>query len=224
MIKKLAFVHTVPSLVDLFTRLAAELLPADVETLHIADEVLLKVVLAQGGLSPEIFRRVAEHARAAESAGATAVQLTCSSISPCAEPARAMVGIPVLKIDEPMVDRALGLGTRIGVAATAVTTLKPTADLVRLRAAAMGKRAEVEPVLCQGAYAALFGGHPEEHDRIVRAVLAELRTRSDVVILAQASMARVVDGLPAEPQATPVLTSPRLAVERARTILAKAAD
>jgi len=224
MTKKLAFVHTVPSLVELFTRLAAELFPADVETLHIADEVLLKVVLAQGGLSPEIFRRVAQHARAAESAGATVVQLTCSSISPCAEPARAMVGIPVLKIDEPMVDKALGLGTRIGVAATAPTTLKPTADLVRQRAEAMGKRVEVEPVLCQGAYAALFGGRPEDHDRIVLAALAELRSRSDVVILAQASMARVVERIPVEPQATPVLTSPRLAVERARAVLAEAAD
>jgi Asp/Glu/hydantoin racemase len=224
MTKKLVFVHTVPSVVDLFTRLAAEIFPADIEILHIADEVLLKVVLAQGGLSPEIFRRVAQHARAAEAAGATAVQLTCSSISPCAEPARAMVGIPVLKIDEPMVDKALGIGTRIGVAATAPTTLKPTADLVRQRAEVMGKRAEVEPVLCQGAYAALFGGHPEEHDRIVLAALAELRARSDVVILAQASMARVAERIPAEPQATPVLTSPRLAVEYARAVLAKAAD
>lgn len=221
MSKKLAFVHTVPSLVELFTRLAAELLPADVEIIHIADEVLLKVVMAQGGLSPEIYRRVADHAQAAESAGATVVQLTCSSISPCAEPARAMVGIPILKIDDPMVDKALGIGTRIGVAATAATTLKPTADLVRQRAEAMGKRAEVEPVLCQGAFAALVSGHPEEHDRIVLAALAGLRAKTDVVLLAQASMARVVEAMPAEPQATPVLTSPRLAVERARQVLSE---
>ena len=81
---KIAFIHTVPSLVNLFNDLAKELLPADAEVFHVADELLLKVVLAQGGLSPFIYRRVAEHVAAAEEAGAAAVQLTCSSISPCA--------------------------------------------------------------------------------------------------------------------------------------------
>jgi hypothetical protein len=52
---KLAFIHTVPSLVSLFTDLSKEILPGDVEIYHIADEVLLKVVLAQGGLSPSFF-------------------------------------------------------------------------------------------------------------------------------------------------------------------------
>ena len=74
--QKLAFVHTVPSLVGLFNELSRELLP-DVEVFHIADEMLLKVVLAQGGLSPFIFQRVAEHVVAAERArrGGRAVYL-----------------------------------------------------------------------------------------------------------------------------------------------------
>src|SRR5512143_2022934 len=132
--QKLAFVHTVPSLVGLFNDLCKELLP-DVEVLHIADEMLLKVVLAQGGLSPFIFQRVAEHVVAAERAGATMVQCTCSSISPCVDASRPLVGIPVLKIDEPMVDQAIQMGHCIGIAATAPTTLKPTTDLVYARAA-----------------------------------------------------------------------------------------
>lgn len=220
MSKRLAFVHTVPSVIELFTRLAKELLPADVEALHIADEILLKVVLAQGGLNPGIYRRVAEHVVAAEAAGADVVQLTCSSISPCADTAQQMVAIPVLKIDEPMVDTALGLGSCIGVAATAPTTLRPTIELIRGRAEVMGKRVTVESVLCQEAYTALFGGQPDKHDALVREAIRDLQGRTDVVLLAQASMARVVDGLPPEPQATPVLTSPRLAVERARAVLA----
>ncbi len=168
--QKLAFVHTVPSLVGLFNELSKELLP-DVEVFHIADEMLLKVVLAQGGLSPFIFQRVAEHVVAAERAGASVVQCTCSSISPCVDASRPFVGVPVLKIDEPMVNAALGVGTRIGIAATAPTTLKPTTDLVHSRAAALGVSVEVESVLCEGAYDALFSGDPEKHDRIVSQVL-----------------------------------------------------
>lgn len=216
---KLAFIHTVPSLVSLFAELSAELLPENVEIFHIADEILLKTVLAQGGLSPFIYRRVAENAVAAEQAGAHVVQLTCSSISPCADAAKKMVGIPLLKIDEPMVERAISLGQRIGVAATAPTTLKPTTELVYDMARSQEKQVSVEAILCEGAYAALFSGDPQTHDRIVRQNLVNLMERNDVVILAQASMARVADTIPAAEQVVPILSSPRLAMERARAVV-----
>ncbi len=217
--KKLAFIHTVPSLVSLFTDLSKELLPNEVEIFHVADEILLTMVLAQGGLSPFIYRRVAENVVAAEQAGAHLVQLTCSSISPCADAAQRMVSIPVLKIDEPMVDRAINAGNRIGVAATAPTTLKPTTDLVYDRARHLGKQVAVESVLCEGAYSALFSGDTQTHDRIVRQYLMELMSHNDVVILAQASMARVAEAIPAADQVVPILSSPRAAMERARDVV-----
>ncbi len=223
MARTLVFVHTVPSLVDLFTRLSREVLPADVEIWHIADEILLKVVLAQGGLSPFVHQRVAEHAVSAETAGAAAVQLTCSSISPCAETARSLVRIPVLKIDEPMIDRALELGKRIAVAATAATTLLPTTELLHARARSTGKEIQIEARLAEGAYAALFGGDPSEHDAIVLRTIEDLLERNDVVVLAQASMARVVDALPAAARARPILTSPRLALEHTARMLGEPA-
>jgi Asp/Glu/hydantoin racemase len=219
MSRKLAFVHTVSSLVGLFSDLAKEILPDDVEVFHVADEMLLKVVLAQGGLSPFIYRRVADHVIAAEQAGANVVQITCSSISPCADVASMLVGIPVLKIDQPMVDKAISLGRRIGVAATAPTTLKPTTELVVARAGLVGKEVKVDPVLCEGAYDALFAGDMAIHDRIVRDTLKELMSRNDVVILAQASMARVADAIPPAEQTVPILSSPRLALERAREVI-----
>jgi Asp/Glu/hydantoin racemase len=219
--RRLVFVHTVP-LMDLFNLLCRELLPPDAEVWHVADEILLRVVLAQGGLSPFIHERVVSHAVAAEQAGATVVQLTCSSISPCADTARSRVRIPVLKVDEPMVDRALEIGARIGVAATAPTTLRPTSDLIRARARALGKDVQVEAQLAEGAYQALFGGDPQRHDAIVRETLQDLSQRNDVILLAQASMARVADSLPKGALPCPVLTSPRLAVERAARVLAEA--
>lgn len=219
MMAKLLFIHTIPSLVGLFNDLSKELLPGEVEVMHVADEMLLKVVLAQGGLSPFIYRRVAENVVSAEESGANLVQLTCSSISPCADIAQALVSIPVLKIDEPMVDRALALGDRIGVAATAPTTLKPTTDLVYARARHFGMDVSVESVLCEGAYKALFSGNADVHDSIVREYLMDLMARNDVIILAQASMARVAGTIPSEEQVVPILSSPRLAMERVRDIV-----
>lgn len=221
---RLVFVHTVPSLVDLFSRLSGELLPPGTETWHIADEILLNVVLAQGGLSPFVHGRVTDHALAAERSGAAAVQLTCSSISPCAESARDRVGIPVLTIDEPMVERALALGRRIGVAATAPTTLQPTRDLLAARARSAGLEVQIEARLAEGAYAALFGGDPARHDAIVQVAIQDLLERNDVVVLAQASMARVVEALPDGLRERPILTSPRLALEHAARRLRSPTD
>jgi Asp/Glu/hydantoin racemase len=132
-----------------------------------------------------------------------------------------MVSIPVLKIDEPMIDLALTLGNRIGVAATAPTTLKPTSELVYRRAELLGKEVKVDPVLCEGAYKALFSGDAETHDRIVRQYLENLMARNDVVLLAQASMARVADTILNKDKRVPILASPRLAMERAVEVIAK---
>lgn len=221
MARRVVFLHTVTSLADLFTNLSRELLPGDLEIIHIADELLLKVVLAQGGLSPFIHQRVADHAIAAERAGAIAFQCTCSSISPCVDSTRPLVSIPLLKIDEPMVDEAIRLGSRIGVVATALTTLKPTSELVQARAAATGARVQVEPALCQGAFAALSSGDGESHDAIVKKYVLDLAERNDVIILAQASMARVVSAIPKDEIRVPILTSPRLAVKRLGEVLAR---
>ena len=221
MSRKIAFVHTVFPAFGIFDPLVKELLPKDLVVYHITDEILAKVVVAQGRLSPFLYRRVAEHAFAAEQAGAELVQLTCSSVSPCADIASAMAGIPVLKIDVPMIDKALTIGTRIGVAATAMTALNPLVDLVRSRADLAGKRVQVEAAFCEGAYAALFSrGDAETHDHIVRETLEGLMSRSDVVLLAQASMQRVSDTIPAAEQTAPILATPRLAIEHLRAILA----
>jgi hypothetical protein len=52
------------------------------------------------------------------------------------------------------------------------------------------------------------------HDQLVSEALKELAGKVDVVVLAQASMARVLSGVTSN--GTPILSSPRLAVERLR--------
>jgi hypothetical protein len=211
--KRVVFLHTVASVVPQFVDLARELLPPQVETWHVVDEILAKVVVAQGQLSPFIYRRVADHARAAEEAGASVLQITCSSIGPCANTAAMQVGIAVLRVDEPMVEQAVALGTRVGVAATARTALAPTVDLVKDCARKVSKPIEVEGIVCSEAYAGLVSGDLELHDLMVRETLEQMSRRNDVILLAQASMARAVEGRPLAPK-IPILTSPRPAIQR----------
>jgi hypothetical protein len=62
----------------------------------------------------------------------------------------------------------------------------------------------------------LKAGDAERHDAIVAAEARRLAAEVDVLVLAQASMARVVDALPDGDVNVPVLTSPRSGVRQLR--------
>jgi Asp/Glu/hydantoin racemase len=133
---------------------------------------------------------------------------------------RQLFDFPVLRIDEAMAERAIHTGSRVGVIATLSTTLDPTVNLIRDTAARLGRPVEVASHLCEGAFQAVISGDTATHDRAVTEGLKKLAGEVDVIVLAQASMARVVDQLPAGELPVPVLSSPRLAMERARDVLA----
>jgi Asp/Glu/hydantoin racemase len=212
-VPSIGFVHTVLGLPPIFSDLAAELVP-DADIFHIVDETLLGVTRKTGALTPTTRRRVLGYVESAADAGADLVVVTCSSIGPAVDASHAFVDVPVLRIDEPMADEAVRLGTRIGVVATLTTTLQPTADLVARRGRDAGKEVDVVARVCDGAFEALSAGDRERHDELVRAALRELIADVDVVVLAQASMARVVETLPDEERTVPILASPRLGMQR----------
>jgi Asp/Glu/hydantoin racemase len=214
----LALLHTAAVNVATFGGLCHELLPG-VECFHVMDESLLKNTVRDGAMSPLTARRVAGYVASAVDAGADAVLVTCSSIGRAAEAARPLVPVPVVRVDEAMADEAVATGTRIGVIATLPTTLEPTTALVRARAALAGRAVEVVDHLCAGAFEALQGGDGAHHDALVRDGLRALMESVDVVVLAQASMARVADTLPPEERPVPVLSSPRSGVLRAGAAL-----
>jgi len=118
-----------------------------------------------------------------------------------------------------MADRAVAHAKRLGGIDTLPTTLEPTADLVRRRAAAASREIELTARLCNGAFEALMSGDAAKHDAMVADALRELASQVDVIALAQASMARVVDTLSEADRKTPILASPPLAVEYLATIL-----
>ena len=219
MSRQLVLIHTVPPLVDVFTRLGVELLPG-VKLHHILDEPMIERVRRRGALAPEDAARLATHVEAARQIGADAVLVTCSTVSPCVDTIRDTAPIPVLKIDEAMIAKAVRLGTRIGVIATSRTTLEPTRGLLEAEAARAGKSLQVELVFVDEALPALLAGSGETHDRLVADAVMALAERKDVVVLAQASMARVLSVIPEDARAVPILSSPHLALAQARRLLA----
>ena len=216
--KTLGLIHTSATLVPVFQQLCSEHL-SHVQVFNIVDDSLIKNVIKCGELRPDTARRVVDYATSAEAAGADYILYTCSSIGPAVEMAASLTKVPVLRVDQPMADEAVRQGQKIGVIATLSTTLNPTTDLVKRRAQAAGKEVSVVSRLCEGAFDALMSGDASRHDYMVADALKELSKQVDVIVLAQASMARVVSSLEASDKKVPILSSPLIAIKHLAAVL-----
>ncbi len=213
---KVVLIHTVAGLENVFGPLCDEVAPGLAPS-HVVDESLLNDTIAAGTLTDDVRARFRARAEQARADGADVIMLTCSSVGPAADDLSEELGVTVLRVDEAMAERAVALGSRVGVAATLPTTLEPTAGLVRRAAERAGKSVDVTTELASGAFQALKAGDAARHDELVQAALRSLAARVDVIVLAQASMARALagaDSVEADGRRVPVLTSPRLGVER----------
>lgn len=214
----LAFIHTGAMLVPAFSDLAKQELPGT-RVLHIVDTSLLLNTMDAGRLEKRTIRRLVAQVGNAEDAGANAVLVTCSSIGPAVDVARTMYDIPVLRIDELMAERAILAANRIGIIASLRTTLEPTLALFQSTSVRLGRTPKIVAHLCEGAFEAVQGGDTATHDRLVSEGLFALAAQSDVIVLAQASMARVANEAASTANLPPILTSPALAVAQAREVL-----
>ena len=182
----LAFLHTAAPHVETFERLVREQ-DAAVPTRHAVDAALLEAARVAGAVTPELDGRVG----AAEAAPA---------------------GVPVLRIDRPMAERAVALATRVGVVAALASTLAPTAALLQAAARAAGRPLVLTEVVCGEAWPLFERGALEAYYDAVAAAAERAARGCEVVVLAQGSMG------PAAARArcaVPVLSSPQSGVTAA---------
>lgn len=210
--------HTSFALVDLLNKMLEEAIP-EARIVNIVDDSLLADVRAAGHATPSVTRRMVGYAQLAQSAGADAIFNSCSSVGEVADVIQQVVDIPVVKIDECMAEEAVRLGRRIAVIATVPTTLPPTARLIEHKAEESGKVIEVNRHLVEGAFDVLMSGDLQKHDEMVGSEIRQAAGNSDVVILAQATMARIVPSLGDLP--SPILSSPSGGIARLAQVLAQ---
>ena len=199
----LVLVHTIPLLVPAFDRWCSELLPG-IRVLHVLDEPMLELVRRRGSLAREDEERLGRHVAEAEAVGADAVLVTCSTMSPAVEAIKADAGIPVFAIDAALAREAMHHGDRIAVVATAATALTASFEMLDREMARCGRHGEIRQRLVPNALPALLNGEPDVHDSLVAAAVAEEAGLSDVVVLAQATMTRVLDAIDSGALAVPV--------------------
>ena len=207
----LALLHTTPVLIDTFNRLIeenAEELPIR----HIVEERFLTEARDKG-ITQNLDERIGGRIRSAIEEGAAVVLCTCSTIGASAEKANDSTGGAIVRVDRPMAERAVELGSRIIIAAALESTLAPTRNLILEVASTRQKRVELIEVLCDNAWSRFEEGDNEGYFSEIARKLKERASEGDVIVLAQASMAGAAKLCPEI--SIPILSSPEIGFQYA---------
>lgn len=216
--KRLAvMIHNSLVLVEPLKIAFKEILP-EVETLNIIDESLLRTLLKFGKIDYKGIKRVCQYTIFAEEMGADVVLMTCSSLADSVDVARRLVHIPVLKINESMIDEAVKIGDRVAILGTLSSVIEPTVRILKDKAEDAGKKLEIKTILCEDAFKALLSGDTTGHDRMVLEYIKRISKQVDVIVLAQGSMARLVPMID-EDIKIPVLTCIRSGINQIKGFL-----
>lgn len=214
--KTVVIIHTNQLAGGDLTRLFNQMAP-DVTVRNIIDDSILPEVLS-AGVTPGIVRRYFAYVVQAEEAGADLIFNQCSSVGEVADMARSIARVPIVKIDERMAEVACRTGGRIGVVATAASTLGPTTRLLRRTAERLGRQVSLVEELRTDVFARMLAGDKKGHNDLLLGTIRDLFTRVDVVVCAQGSMLALKPDLGDTP--IPVLMSPPLGVQHAVEVLA----
>jgi hypothetical protein len=210
---KVVLIHTSPVSLNDLKALFKEIIP-DVEMVNIIDDSLLDEVKKVGKINSNIISRMCAYVQVAKTMKPDLIFNQCSSVGEAFDIARTQADCKTLKIDEPMAEKAISLGSKIGVVATVASTVQPSSDLIRNTAKKCGKDVCVNEYLVDGALDILMSGDVDKHNKLVIEAIKKAESENDVVVLAQGSMTAILPLLTDIKK--PVLTSPRLAVERVK--------
>lgn len=215
--KTVGLIHSVFVMVDPLKKLFSEIMP-EVRLINIVDDSILPEVINNGKITKNIIRRVCNYITILDKQGVDIILSVCTTMSEVMDVGKLMVDTPILKIDEPMAEKALSIGNSFGVVATFQPTLEPSVSFLYKKAAEVNKQVNVKSIFCHGAFDELLDGNKDKHDRIVTEYVNKNSNEVDVIILAQGSMAEI-QTLLSNKINKPVLASPELAVRRIKNIL-----
>jgi hypothetical protein len=187
------------------------------QVLNLLDESLYADVGANGELTPALYARVANLFRHCEASGADGIVFSGSTFGPAVEEGRKGIKVPVLRIEEGMMDEAVARGGSILVVSTqkrAMPVVRGTLDASAKRA---GQTPTIKDIWVDGARDALNAGDTDKHDRLI-AEQSAAAGDFDTVVLSMISMAPARAKMPSA-LAQKTLTSGECAVTRMRKLL-----
>ena len=184
-------IHSTRLVIDPVHQAVTSQCAAGTEFIHVMDEGILLYLTAAGKITDKTVQWLTDMARSTEKTGADMAVVTCSSLSPCVDEARKRIGIPLLKIDEPMMEHAVNNADRVGLVMNNPTTEEPSRLLFNDVLRKSGKKTALVSRLCPDAFNKLNHGDVAGHDAEIIQNITDLLQEVDLVLLAQISILRV---------------------------------
>ena len=217
--KRIACIDTVYSVIDSFNQQLRDGIPGDFLIHTMYDDFLATDPAPgqSGKFTPINHQRLRLDMQAQALTGADIIVVTCSTLSPSVRLLRGEFNVPVVAIDDAMVNEAVAIGTKIGLMATAKSTVAPSTSAIEAAAEAAGKEIDLKVLYNEDAILALKSGDQATHDRLVLEMADQLKDR-DVIFLAQASTAYMEQAV-AERSGVTTLSSPKRCIEQLRKMM-----
>jgi hypothetical protein len=187
------------------------------QVLHLLDETLIEDFRREGGLSPHSRHKALQMALTAQEGGVDAILVTCSTLSPSVDDFRPFLKIPIVKIDEPVIEEVVRKAGKIGLLATAETVLKSVEPLVVKKAAEIGRRISVRRFI-KGDVWPILQRDPAAFYRAIAGAATEAAQECQAVILTQVSIAPGRE-FAQKKERKKIFASPTYAVQALRGIL-----
>ena len=217
--KRIACIDTVYSVIDSFNQQLREGIPGDFLIHTMYDDFLATDPAPgqSGKFTPINHQRLRLDMQAQALTGADIIVVTCSTLSPSVRLLRGEFNVPVVAIDDAMVNEAVAAGTKIGLMATAKSTVAPSPSAIEAAAEAAGKEIDLKVLYNEEAILALKSGDQATHDRLVLEMADQMKDR-DVIVLAQASTAYMEQAV-AERSGVTTLSSPARCIAQLRKMM-----
>ncbi|NWF56681.1 MAG: aspartate/glutamate racemase family protein [Syntrophaceae bacterium] len=193
----------------------------EAQIFHILDETLIEDFRREAGLSPDSRQKALRMALTAQEAGVDGILVTCSTLSPAVDDLRPFLKIPIVKIDEPVIEEVVQKADTVGLLATAETVLKSVEPLVMKKAKDLGRKISISRFTKSDVWP-LLQKDPEAFYRAIAGAASEAAHKCGAVILTQVSIAPGRDYVE-EKLRNKIYASPTYAVQVLRKILLKEA-
>lgn len=203
---KIGIIHATCSAVDPLNK-AAKQFRDDIVPLNFVNENLLFRANSVGGADDEGLRTFTKTFFNAVEAGVDGIIVACSVYTPFVELMKNFTKIPVIGIDNPMLNSAIELGTKVGIIATTASSGPSAKGQLEKIAAKVGKKVEFEIGINTEGMTQLKSGNVAKHNEIVKEEGRKLVEKGcDCLVLSQITMACAAEGM--KDLGVPVLTSP----------------
>ncbi|WP_181346931.1 aspartate/glutamate racemase family protein [Thalassobacillus sp. CUG 92003] len=208
---KIGIIHATCNAVPPLNAAFNELAP-NVTVLNFVNENFQYYANQIDGIDDKIHRDFANITFTAQDAGVDAIIVACTVLTPIVDVVKPFITVPIMAVDQPMLENAINNYEKIGVLVTNAPTGPLTKAQLENIATDVGKEVEVDTEIIPQAMTELKAGDEAKHNHLNFLAASELKARGcEVLVLSQITQS--VAEKETEKLGIPVLTSPKEAVK-----------